>query len=138
MSLTPSTMLPLGTSAPAFSLPDTAGKTVVDFGPAIYTLNLHDNLTGGILVGQKIYYEDTAHGSLGSQFTHLGNRATGAEAFFGVALGPEGAAPPLDRVERAYVARVLEHCGGRRMAAAQALGISYPTFLKRLRELGLE
>lgn len=28
MSLTPSTMLPLGTSAPAFSLPDTAGKTV--------------------------------------------------------------------------------------------------------------
>ena len=28
MSLTPSTMLPLGTSAPAFSLPDTNGKTV--------------------------------------------------------------------------------------------------------------
>lgn len=28
MALTPSTMLPLGTSAPAFSLPDTAGKTV--------------------------------------------------------------------------------------------------------------
>ena len=28
MSLTPSTMLPLGTGAPAFSLPDTTGKTV--------------------------------------------------------------------------------------------------------------
>jgi peroxiredoxin len=28
MALTPSTMLPLGTSAPAFSLPDTSGKTV--------------------------------------------------------------------------------------------------------------
>ena len=28
MSLTPSTMLPLGTSAPAFSLPDVSGKTV--------------------------------------------------------------------------------------------------------------
>lgn len=28
MALTPSTMLPLGTSAPAFSLPDTGGKTV--------------------------------------------------------------------------------------------------------------
>ncbi|HEY3964198.1 MAG TPA: thioredoxin family protein [Planctomycetaceae bacterium] len=28
MSLTPSTMLPLGTRAPAFSLPDTNGKTV--------------------------------------------------------------------------------------------------------------
>lgn len=26
---------------------------------------------------------------------------------------------------------------GRRMAAAQALGLSYPTFLKRLRELGV-
>src|SRR5262245_5871318 len=28
MALTPSTMLPLGTKAPAFSLPDTAGKTI--------------------------------------------------------------------------------------------------------------
>jgi peroxiredoxin len=28
MSLTPSTMLPLGTGAPAFTLPDTTGKTV--------------------------------------------------------------------------------------------------------------
>lgn len=28
MALTPSTMLPLGTKAPAFSLPDTTGKTV--------------------------------------------------------------------------------------------------------------
>jgi transcriptional regulator of acetoin/glycerol metabolism len=35
------------------------------------------------------------------------------------------------------VARVLEHQNGKRMQAAQALGISYPTFLKRLRELGL-
>ena len=40
-------------------------------------------------------------------------------------------------MERSYVARVLEHLSGRRMAAAQTLGISYPTFLKRLRELGL-
>jgi two-component system response regulator AtoC len=39
-------------------------------------------------------------------------------------------------VERAYVARVLEHFHGKRVVAAQALGISYPTFLKRLRELG--
>src|SRR5271163_545849 len=36
MSLTPSTMLPLGTSAPDFRLPDTNGKTVslADFKPA--------------------------------------------------------------------------------------------------------
>ena len=65
---------------------DAAGNTVVDFGPAVYTLNVHDNLSGGILVGQKIYYEDTAHGSPASQVTHLGNRVTGAEAFFGYAL----------------------------------------------------
>src|ERR1700722_8404234 len=36
MSLTPSTMLPLGTAAPDFHLPDTTGKTVAlaDFEPA--------------------------------------------------------------------------------------------------------
>ena len=45
---------------------------------------------------------------------------------------------PLDAVEQAYVRRVLEHTGGKRMAAAQLLGISYPTFLKRLRELQLD
>jgi two-component system response regulator AtoC len=57
--------------------------------------------------------------------------------FFTVQLSPAGEAPSLDQLERAYVARVLEHHGGKRMAASQALGISYPTFLKRLRELGL-
>ena len=57
--------------------------------------------------------------------------------FFTVTLGPEGATRSLEVVEREYVVRVLEHLHGKRMAAAQALGISYPTFLKRLRELGL-
>jgi len=41
-------------------------------------------------------------------------------------------------VDRAYVARVLSHTSGRRLAAAHLLGISYPTFLKRLRELGFD
>jgi DNA-binding NtrC family response regulator len=52
----------------------------------------------------------------------------------------EGAAgpPPLEVVERAYVARVLEHLEGQRVKAAEALAISYPTFLKHLRELGLD
>jgi two-component system, NtrC family, response regulator AtoC len=60
-----------------------------------------------------------------------------ARPFFSVSL-PAGATPPtVDVVEREYVARVLSHLGGKRMAAAQALGLSYPTFLKRLRELGL-
>jgi two-component system, NtrC family, response regulator AtoC len=67
-----------------------------------------------------------------------GGDAGGAEAFFSIGAAPQGDPPKLDDVERAYVARVLEYCEGRRMAAAQALGISYPTFLKRLRELGLE
>lgn len=60
-----------------------------------------------------------------------------AASFFSMPLGPDGAPPPSEVVERAYVARVLEHFHGKRVIAAQALGISYPTFLKRLRELGL-
>jgi two-component system response regulator AtoC len=63
-------------------------------------------------------------------------RADGA-SFFSVHLSSEGTPPSLELIERSYVARVLEHAGGKRMAAAQSLGISYPTFLKRLRELGL-
>jgi DNA-binding NtrC family response regulator len=61
-----------------------------------------------------------------------------APGFFTVELNGDGAPPPIDHVERTYVGRVLQHCGGHRTAAAHTLGISYPTFLKRLRELGLE
>ncbi|EPX60563.1 sigma-54 dependent DNA-binding response regulator [Cystobacter fuscus DSM 2262] len=44
--------------------------------------------------------------------------------------------PPraLEEVERAYTRWVLEQMGGRRMEAAKVLGLSYPTFLKRLGE----
>ena len=58
--------------------------------------------------------------------------------FFQMDAAGDGVPPPLDAVEQAYVRRVLEHTNGKRMAAAQLLGISYPTFLKRLRELGLD
>jgi len=58
--------------------------------------------------------------------------------FFHVEVPEDGVPPSLDAVEQAYVRRVLEHTGGKRMAAAQLLGISYPTFLKRLRELDLD
>jgi DNA-binding NtrC family response regulator len=58
--------------------------------------------------------------------------------FFSVELGDDGGPRPLEEVERAYVLRVLEHCDGHRTTAATTLGISYPTFLKRLRELGLD
>jgi two-component system, NtrC family, response regulator AtoC len=61
-----------------------------------------------------------------------------AARFFQVDATGDGVPPPLDAVEQAYVRRVLEHTNGKRMAAASLLGISYPTFLKRLRELGLD
>jgi len=41
---------------------------------------------------------------------------------------------PLDEVERLYVRHVLTKMDGRRMEAARILGLSYPTFLKRLGE----
>jgi two-component system response regulator AtoC len=63
-------------------------------------------------------------------------KARAEDSFFSMALGADGVPPPAEVVERAYVARVLEHFHGKRVVAAQALGISYPTFLKRLRELG--
>ncbi|WP_438016248.1 sigma-54 dependent transcriptional regulator [Sorangium sp. So ce315] len=66
------------------------------------------------------------------------DRAEDAPAFFSIKLCSDGAPPKAIAVERAYVVRVLEHLQGRRMAAAQALGLSYPTFLKRLRELGID
>jgi two-component system, NtrC family, response regulator AtoC len=58
--------------------------------------------------------------------------------FFQMDAAGDGVPPPLEVVEQAYVRRVLEHTGGKRMAAAQLLGISYPTFLKRLRELEID
>jgi DNA-binding NtrC family response regulator len=64
--------------------------------------------------------------------------AAASASFFGVDLNGHGAPRPLEEVERAYVARVLAHCEGHRTAAAATLGVSYPTFLKRLRELGLD
>jgi two-component system response regulator AtoC len=67
-----------------------------------------------------------------------GPSASGSEPFFRIELEADGHLPPADAVERAYVLRVLEHLQGRRLQAAQALGMSYPTFLKRLRELGVD
>ena len=73
--------------------------------------------------------------SFGESGTHA---VPAAGRFFHIDTPLDGVPPSLDVVEQAYVRRVLEHTGGKRMAAAQLLGISYPTFLKRLRELGLD
>lgn len=64
--------------------------------------------------------------------------ASGEPAFFAVELDTSGEPPTAERVEQAYVKRVLDHHGGKRTQAAQSLGMSYPTFLRRLRELGLD
>ncbi|MGO9828921.1 MAG: sigma-54-dependent transcriptional regulator [Myxococcaceae bacterium] len=41
---------------------------------------------------------------------------------------------PMDDLERRYARHVLEQLGGRRVEAAKALGLSYPTFLKRIED----
>ncbi len=41
---------------------------------------------------------------------------------------------PMEELERRYARHVLEQLGGRRVEAAKALGLSYPTFLKRLED----
>ncbi|HEX2572657.1 MAG TPA: sigma-54 dependent transcriptional regulator [Polyangia bacterium] len=41
---------------------------------------------------------------------------------------------PMEELERRYAQHVLQQLGGRRMEAAKALGLSYPTFVKRLGE----
>jgi two-component system, NtrC family, response regulator AtoC len=71
------------------------------------------------------------------QFGDSDWRSTPAR-FFQLDAAPNGLPPSLEAVEQAYVRRVLEHTRGKRMAAAQLLGISYPTFLKRLRELEID
>src|SRR5262249_23241788 len=62
----------------------------------------------------------------------------GYPAFFAVDLQQSGEPPSAEQVEQAYVKRVLDYCAGKRTQAAQTLGVSYPTFLRRLRELGLD
>jgi two-component system response regulator AtoC len=52
----------------------------------------------------------------------------------GGAFVVSGDAIPMEELERRYARWVLERFGGRRMEAARALGLSYPTFLKRIEE----
>lgn len=63
--------------------------------------------------------------------------ASAQKGFFSLPPPPQDGPLPLQQVERLYVKQVLQHFGGRRLQAAESLGISYPTFLRRLRELGM-
>jgi len=52
----------------------------------------------------------------------------------GATFAVSGDAIPMEELERRYARWVLERFGGRRMEAARALGLSYPTFLKRIED----
>jgi len=56
------------------------------------------------------------------------------EALAGQPFHVVGAPIPMEELERRYARHVLEHLGGRRVEAAKALGLSYPTFLKRIED----
>ena len=67
--------------------------------------------------------------TLGGADTPAGPGGSSAPAFSIVG-------PPIsvEELERRYARWVLDELGGRRMEAAKALGLSYPTFLKRIGE----
>jgi two-component system, NtrC family, response regulator AtoC len=67
---------------------------------------------------------------LATQLATVSNDAS----FFSQALNADGSVPSLQEIESQYVSHVLRHLNGQRTAAAQALGISYPTFLKYMKE----
>ena len=53
----------------------------------------------------------------------------------GATFAVSGDAIPMgEELERRYARWVLERFGGRRMEAAGRLGLSYPTFLKRIED----
>jgi two-component system response regulator AtoC len=67
-----------------------------------------------------------------------GETLSASRPFFSMPALGNGPPPSLEDLEQAYLRRVLEHFDGHRTAAAQAMGLSYPTFLKRLRDRGLD
>jgi DNA-binding NtrC family response regulator len=88
------------------------------------------------MLQEDVHSDEIARSEEDSGLAHQADRHP-IEPFFAIWLREDGRPPSLEDVERFYVARMLEHLEGRRMQAALALGISYPTFLKRLRELGI-
>jgi DNA-binding NtrC family response regulator len=56
-------------------------------------------------------------------------------AFFSLPCERDGAPMPLEGLKVAYVERVMNYFNGNRASALRSLGVSYPTLLKRLREI---
>jgi DNA-binding NtrC family response regulator len=63
--------------------------------------------------------------------------ATVPPPFFAAALDESGRPPDLERLERDYIARLLQFTGGNRTQVARLLGVSYPTVAKKIAEYGL-
>jgi two-component system response regulator AtoC len=62
----------------------------------------------------------------------LAGSAAGSAAPAGTSFRVEGSPIDIEELQRRYARHVLDQLGGKRMEAARALGISYPTFLKRI------
>src|SRR5229473_4802591 len=62
------------------------------------------------------------------------HQAQGAPARGGADFVISGPPVTVDEIEKRYARHVLQQLEGRRMDAAKALGLSYPTFLKKLGE----
>jgi len=66
------------------------------------------------------------------------DRAAGsAGSFFSIDSAPDGTPPTLMELERAYIARLLDHAGGNRTQVARLLGVSYPTVAKKIADYGI-
>jgi DNA-binding NtrC family response regulator len=57
--------------------------------------------------------------------------------FFGVKLDDAGQPPTMERLEAAYIARLLTFAQGNRTHVARLLGLSYPTVAKKITDYGL-
>jgi two-component system response regulator AtoC len=60
-----------------------------------------------------------------------------APSFFAIDVDDAGRPPDLERLERAYIARLLDFTAGNRTAVARLLGVSYPTVAKKIADYGL-
>jgi DNA-binding NtrC family response regulator len=63
--------------------------------------------------------------------------AAATPSFFAVDVDDAGRPPDLERLERAYIARLLDFTAGNRTAVARLLGVSYPTIAKKIADYGL-
>jgi predicted RecA/RadA family phage recombinase len=94
-----------------------ATETTVHFGMAVWDLVVDDNETGGIAVGDKIYYHDAGTGT-GS--VHLNNSESGNDGFFGYALEAVSA-NATERINVLHIPNVQNVAVG--SAAANGLGV---------------